>query len=141
MRTKALILFFPFAVFLTETGSFFPAMKKACAAMASKIKLCTKNTKQDACTLNKKKNTCTKTKQQNRCCNKKADKTPAGNSCNDNPDCTTCPVCYTFIFQQQYEWHARQFPVKKIYGLTKTGHTSSYNSSFFHPPHGLQCNS
>lgn len=38
MRTKALILFFPFAVFLAETASVIPAMKNACAIIAAKKK-------------------------------------------------------------------------------------------------------
>jgi len=137
MRTKALILFFPFAVFLAETASFIPAMKDACAIMTAKKSSCTKEKKQDACTPKEEKNTCTKIKQQDKCCNKKTGKIPTDNKCNDKADCSTCPVCYTFIFQQQYEWPAQQFFSKKNYGLINTGHTSSYSSDVWKPPNGF----
>jgi len=137
MRIKALILFFPFAVFLAETASFIPAMKNACAILAAKKSTCTKAKKQDTCSQNKEKNTCTKIKQQDKCCNKKTAKIPVDNACNDNADCSTCPVCYTFIFQQQYEWEAQQFLFKKNYRLINTGHISSYTTDVWKPPNGF----
>jgi hypothetical protein len=137
MRTKALILFFPFAVFLAETASFIPAMKDACAISTAKKSTCTKEKNQDACTPKKEKSTCTKIKQQNKCCNRGAGKTPADNTCNNNADCSTCPVCYTFIFQQQYEWPAQHFVFKKNYGLINSGHISSYTNDVWKPPNGF----
>lgn len=137
MRTKALILFFPFTVFLAETASFIPAMKNTCALFFTKITACTKEKKQDVCTRKKVMNSRTKIKQQKTCCNKGAGKTPAGNTCNDNVDCSTCPVCYTFIFQQQYEWPAQQFAFKKNYGLINSAQTSSYTNDVWKPPNGF----
>ena len=137
MRTKALILFFPFAVFMAETASFIPAMKNACAILAAKKTACTKEKKQDVCSRKKEISSCTKIKQQHTCCNKGSGKTPADNSCNDNADCSTCPVCYTFIFQQLYEWPAQQFLLKKNYGLINTGSISSYTTDVWKPPNGF----
>lgn len=138
MRTKALILFFPFAVFLAETASFIPAMKNACAILAAKKSSCKKEKKDDACSKSKEKKTCTKVKQEYKCCTKPTPgKLPVNDDCNDKADCSTCPVCYTFIFQQQYEWQAQQFFLKKNYILTNTGYISSYISAVWKPPNGL----
>lgn len=137
MRTKALILFFPFAVFLAETASFIPAMKDTCAKVVAEKTTCTKEKEQKTCTRKKEENACKKIKQQDACCNKKPGKTPADNTCNDNAGCSTCPVCYTFIFQQQYEWPAQQFLFKKNYRLINTGHISAYTSDVWKPPNGF----
>ena len=40
MRIKALILFFPFAIFLAETASLMAAMKEACAILAAQKNTC-----------------------------------------------------------------------------------------------------
>ena len=120
MRTQAIILIFPFAVFLTETVSFVPAMKDECAIVAAK-----------------KSNCCMKTKKPDQCHNKKAtDKKTSDNKCNNNPDCTTCPVCYTFIFQPQYKWAAEQFYFKKNYELLNASYISSYTPNVWKPPNG-----
>jgi len=137
MRIKALILFFPFAVFLAETASFIPAMKDACAILSAKKTACAKEKKQNVCSRNEEKNSCTKSKQQDKCKNNSTDKIPDNNACNDNADCSTCPVCYTFIFQQQYEWPAQQFPGNKNYGLINTGYISSYTNDVWKPPNGF----
>lgn len=34
--------------------------------------------------------------------------------CAENPDCTTCPACYTFIFQPRYEWADNSLFLKSI---------------------------
>ncbi len=121
MRTQALILIFPFAVFLIETASFIPAMKDACTIVAAKKTSC-----------------CMKTKAADQCHNKKAaDKKDPDNKCTNNPDCTTCPVCYTFIFQPQYEWPAQQFIFTKKYSLLNTSYISSYTSNVWKPPNGF----
>jgi hypothetical protein len=137
MRTKALILFFPFAIFLAETASFTPAMKNACAIIAAKKNTCKKEKKENTCSQKKEKSACTKIKKQDKCCNKNRGKAPADNPCNDNPDCSTCPVCYTFIAQQQYEWQAQQFFLKKNYGLSNKVYISLYTSDVWKPPNGF----
>lgn len=136
MRTKALILFFPFAVFLAETASFIPAMKEACTIKATKKSACTKEKKENACSSKNEKQGCTKGEQDG-CSNKDSNKTPADKSCTDNAGCSTCPVCYTFIFQQQYEWAARHFKLKKNYTVINTGHISSYTNDVWKPPNGF----
>ena len=102
MRIQALILIFPFTVFLTETASFVPALQDACTiASVEKSPCCMK----------------TESMEEKECRSKtENDKNTSGNDCTDNPDCTTCPVCYTFIFQPQYEWPAKQFLFTKNYG-------------------------
>ena len=121
MRIQALILIFPFAVFLIETASFIPVMKEACAKMTPRKSSC-----------------CMKTKAADKCHNKKAtDKKTSDNKCTNNPDCTTCPVCYTFIFQPQYEWPAQQFLFTKNYSLLNTIYISSYTSNVWKPPNGF----
>lgn len=138
MRTKALILFFPFAVFLAETASFIPAMQDKCAIVAAEKSACAKEKKQDACTRKKEKSTCTNTEQQDKCSTKKEqNKIPVDNNCDDNPDCSTCPVCYTFIFQHQYEWPAQQFVCKKNYSLINAGYLSAYTTDVWKPPNGF----
>jgi hypothetical protein len=53
--------------------------------------------------------------------------------CN-NPDCSVCPVCSTFIFLAQYEWSAKYFRFKKNYRLINTGYLSSYIPPVWKPP-------
>lgn len=118
MRTKALILFFPFAVFLTETASFIPAMKDACTIVTAKKSSCTKMEKQNKCHKQKKAE----------------NKDTPGKNCENNPDCSTCPVCYTFIFQPQYEWAAGHFILKKGYSLFNTDLISFYFPDAWKPP-------
>lgn len=121
MRAKAFILIFPFVVFLIETASFVPAMNDACTITAPEKSSC-----------------CMKTKKEGECHNKKDDnkKAPEGD-CSSKPDCTTCPVCYTFIFQQQYEWSATQFIFKKDYSSMNTPYSSSYTANVWKPPNGF----
>ncbi len=131
MRTKALILFFPFAVFLTETISFIPAMKAACTIVA-------KEKKPDVCSLKNEESTCCAMMKQHNECNKEKEngEIPEEKDCNDNADCSTCPVCYTFIFQTQYEWTGQEFLCKKDYWLINTDHISNYIPDVWKPPNG-----
>lgn len=120
MKIQALILVSSFAVFLTETARFVPAMKDACTIAAAKKTSC-----------------CMKTKKSDQCHNKKTtNKKNSDNKCNNNPDCTTCPVCYTFIFQPPFEWTAEQFSFKKNYELLNAGNISSYIPNVWKPPNG-----
>jgi hypothetical protein len=120
MKIQALILVFPFAVFLTETASFTPAMKAACEAVTAK------------------KSSCPKMQEPGKCQTKKENgkKKPSGKTCNDTPDCSTCPVCYTFIFQPQFEWPAEQAICKKKFSLLNTGNLFSYSPDVWKPPNG-----
>ncbi|HMK05560.1 MAG TPA: hypothetical protein VK489_15270 [Ferruginibacter sp.] len=117
MRTAALILFFPFTVFMTETASFIPAMADQCALVATEESSC-----------------CMKTDDQ-ASCTKDTEEMPE--DCTDNPDCSTCPVCYTFTFQPRYEWSAPPLLIKKDYSLGTTGYSSSYTANVWKPPNGF----
>lgn len=132
MRTKAVILFFPFAVFLFETASFVPVLVEKCTKAASKKSSCTKPEPQDACSKKNAKPSCKPEKKQDY-----GNKDDDSKNCENNPDCRTCPVCYTFIFQSLYEWPARSFRPGKDYALMNTGCISFYISSVWKPPNGL----
>ncbi len=94
--------------------------------------------KQEQCQGKKAESSCTKKIKQDKCMDKKEDnKKSSENKCDDNPDCTTCPVCYTFIFQPQYELPAQQFLFKKSYSLLTTGYISSYTPDVWKPPNGF----
>lgn len=123
MRIQAFILFFPFTVFLIETASFLPAMQDACTIVSAEETSC--------CMMSEEEDV-------EQCQNKKEDnKKSSGNNCTDNPDCTTCPVCYTFIFQPQYEWPAKQFLFNKNYGLLNENYSSTYMPDVWKPPNGF----
>ncbi len=122
MRKQALILILPFAIFLTETVSFIPALQDAWTVAMVKERSC--------CMLPAETN--------EKECSSKEDNNnedPA-KGCAENPDCTTCPVCYTFIFQPRYEWTAQQFVFKKHYALFKADYNSAYTSNVWKPPNG-----
>lgn len=89
MKIQALILLFPLAVLLTETGTITPVIKTTC-----ENKCGNKKTKQDDCS---NKNDTDK--------------------CNNKTECTSCPVCCVFILQLQYEWTAKQFIFKQQYRI------------------------
>jgi len=122
MRTKALILLIPFVVFLTETASFTPVMAESCAAVTAKQSSC-----------------CIKEIQEEEQCpvKRSCSKEYPAKDCEDDPGCTTCPVCYTFIFQSQFEWQPIVFTFTKNYSLLTTGHTSSYTVDVWKPPNGF----
>ncbi|MEO6252585.1 MAG: hypothetical protein ABIO79_04735 [Ferruginibacter sp.] len=123
MRTRALILLIPFVVFLTETASFTPAMEESCEVVAAEQSSCCMKQEiqeEEACPAKRSGN-----------------KEDTGKGCADNSDCTTCPVCYTFIVQSQLEWEPTVFTFKKNYSLLTTGHTSSYTTDVWKPPNGF----
>ncbi|HMI78413.1 MAG TPA: hypothetical protein VK484_06440 [Ferruginibacter sp.] len=119
MRTAALILLFPFTVYMTETASFIPAMAAQCALVATEESSC-----------------CMKTNDQDEC-SMPEDTEEAPGDCTDSPDCTTCPVCYSFIFQPRYEWSPVPVLIKKDYSLLDTSYSSSYTSNVWKPPNGF----
>jgi hypothetical protein len=138
MRTQALILLIPFSVFLTETASYIPAMNDACTIVAAEKSACSTTKKQDHCSGKKEKSSCTKTKKQDECAGKKGNnKKSPDNKCKDNADCTTCPVCYTFIFQSQYEWQVKEFVSGKNYSLLTPSYIYSYTADVWKPPNGF----
>ena len=111
MRTKALILIFPFAVFLTETVSFPMQINSRCKQMS-----------------------CMKTMSEMNCPHKKGNcEKPAG-KCNNSSACSICPVCCIFVFQPQYSWSLHKGIPKKKYHLANTGYISSYASDIWKPP-------
>ena len=111
MKTPALILLFPFAVFLTETVSFPQAIDKSC-----------------------KKMSCMKMKEPMKCHGKKDNSQAPSGKCNKTADCSFCPVCSTFTFLPQYEWSVKWFSSGKNYWLVNTGYISSYVPPVWKPP-------
>jgi hypothetical protein len=110
-------------VFLTETASFTPAMVESCEIKAAeKGSCCMMQEMQEDEQAPVKK-----------CGNKE---TPA-KSCEDDADCTTCPVCYMFIFQPQFEWQPTIFTFTKNYSLLTTGDISSFTIDVWKPPNGF----
>ena len=61
----------------------------------------------------------------------------ADKKCSDKVDCTSCPVCYTFIFQPRYEWTGTQGLPEKNHLLMNTGYTSSYTANVWKPPNAV----
>ena len=114
MKTPAVILLFPFAVFLTESASFPPRL----------IELC-------------KKTSCMKTKcgmKKTNCSAKKdTDKKPSGD-CKGNLNCTFCPVCSVFTFPQPYEPSLKCLFFTKKYPLMNCGHSAAYIPPVWKPP-------
>lgn len=138
MKTQALLLLIPFSVFLTETVSFIPAMQESCAIVAVKKNSCTQTKEQGQCHKKPWRYSCSKMTKHKDCSDKKGNnKKPCGKKCTDNPDCSTCPVCYSFIFQPQYQWQAQPFIFKNHYSLPVTGNTSSYTPDVWKPPNGF----
>jgi hypothetical protein len=118
MKARALILFFPFAVFLIETVSFPSQVNNICKKVVNPCE----------------KMSCMQMKKPMNCQDKKSDNEKPSGRCNNNPDCTFCPVCYTFTFQPQYQWSPKFFSFKKNYRLVNTGYVSSYISLIWKPP-------
>ncbi len=112
MKLKALILLFPFAVFLTETYVFPLEVKSECSKMS-----------------------CMKMKKmmEPKCHDKKDSQKPAG-KCNNIPECSLCPVCFVFTLQPQYELSLKYFLLKKNYPLINTGYMSCYIPPVWKPP-------
>ena len=117
MKTRALILFFPLAIFLAETASFPLEANSTC-----KKNFCMKMMKQTKCS--------GKTK----CSKEKNDQQKPSGKCNNNSDCTICPVCLTFTFQPLYELPLKNFTFEKNYPRLNTGFVSSYIPPVWKPP-------
>jgi hypothetical protein len=112
MKVRALILLFPFVLFLGETVSFPLEANSSCW----------------------KKMSCMKMMKPAKCPGNKAHNQKPSGKCNNSPDCSICPVCSTFTFQPQYEWLPKYSPFKKNYRLVNTGYLSSYVSPVWKPP-------
>jgi hypothetical protein len=111
MKIRALILLFPFAVYLTETVVFPAEVNKTC-----------------------KKMSCVKMNKPMKCHGKKSNNQKSSGKCDTNPDCTLCPVCFTFTFHPQYEWSAKSFPFEKNYRQVSAGYISAYLPPVWKPP-------
>jgi hypothetical protein len=111
MKTRAFILLFPFAVYLAETVHFPQEANKGC-----------------------KKMSCMKMKMPMKCHDKKDDSEKPSGKCNNNPDCTFCPVCYTFTFLTQYELTVKYTLIEKNYLQITSGYITSYIPPVWKPP-------
>ena len=114
MRTRALILFFPFALFIAETVSFPTHANTDC-----------------------KKMTCSKMMKQMSCSHKKDNSEKPSNKCNNTAACSICPVCSIFVFQPQHTWFIKYTLLKNNYPLSNGGSLSSYISKVWKPPNKL----
>ena len=123
MKTPALILFFSFALFLTESAIFPPKLIDLCKkASCMKTKCGMKQTK---CGM-----------KQTKCSGKKdMAKKPSG-ACKENPNCTYCPVCSIFTFPTPYELSYTYLFFAKKYPLINCGHTAAYIPPVWKPPNG-----
>jgi len=156
MKKQAFILFFPLLVFLAETASFLPCWDSVCVPADVKTTACTQAKKPGRCTAEKETGSCGRTKKESMCTAKEAkslcsktgkqdtyltkkgcEKRSPGKDCGDDPDCSTCPVCYTFICQSQYEWAAQVFVLKKNYSSLNTSFHSAYTTNVWKPPNGV----
>jgi hypothetical protein len=121
MKINALILLFPFTVFLAETVSFTSVFSNDC--------------KKENITC--QKISCMKMKKESPCQSKKKhDQKPSG-KCNDVPDCSICPICFMFTFPPQYELSVKDFPFKKNYRLINARHVSTYIPPVWKPPNSF----
>lgn len=165
MKKQAFILLFPVSVFLTETASFLPCTDDACNTQVTEKSTCSKVKKQASCAVKQESSSCSRNKKEVTSCRakkakptctaeaekktsakvsspepckskKNCDKGSSRKGSTDDTDCTTCPVCYTFIFQSQYEWTAQQFIANKDYSLLNTNYTSVFSTSVWKPPNG-----
>ena len=117
MRARALILIFPFAVFLTETVTFPMQINTRCKQMS-----CIKTIGEMNCP--RKKGNCEK---------------PAG-KCDNSSACSICPVCSIFVFQPQYSLSVLKDFTKKNYQLLNAGYIFSYTSDIWKPPNNYLLN-
>ena len=111
MKIRALILIFPFAVFLTETASFPLQIGSRCKQIS-----------------------CMKTMSEMNCPHKKGKCEKPVGKCNNSSGCSICPVCGIFVFQPQYSWSLNKDIPKKNYQLLNTVYISSYTSDIWKPP-------
>ena len=111
MKAAALILLFPFTVFIAETISFPTQASNTCKKLS-----CTKMMDRMSCS--HKKDNCEK---------------PSGKK-DDTSPCSICPVCSTFVFQAEYVASVAYILLKKDFPLINTGYISSYASEVWKPP-------
>lgn len=114
MRTRALILFFPFTVFIAEMASFPSQVKNSCKKMS-----CMKMMKEMNC-IHKKNNNSKKT----------------SGECGNTSICSLCPVCSLFIMQAQYDGAEKIECFSKKYPSLTTNYDFSYIPSVWKPPNG-----
>jgi hypothetical protein len=121
MRKRAFILILPLTIFILETVSFVPAMQETCAIIAS--------TETVSCCM-------PATGNHPAACAGEEEDIPE-EPCSENPDCSTCPVCYTFIIQPGFEWKAGHFSIEKKYASLKQDYIFSYSTSVWKPPNEM----
>lgn len=109
MRLRALILFIPFVVFLTETVSFPLHINTRCKTVV-----------------------CMKMSAMN--CPQKKEPGKSPGKCNDSAPCSICPVCSIFVFQFQYTLSIHNNPQPRNYQLLDAERISSYASEIWKPP-------
>lgn len=63
--------------------------------------------------------------------------TEAPMDCTENPDCNTCPVCYTFICPATYEMAAQHIVVKKNFVYLSSSYRSAYTCRVWKPPNAF----
>ncbi len=153
MKRQAFILLIPLAVFLTETASYLPCWEDICTSVgipagscSSKASACTAkkekaacgaDAKQDPCSASTEKTTCSKAAVPDQCSRKKdCGKKSPRNDCDNDTDCSTCPVCYLFILQSPFEWNDRPVSIERKYNLLDTRFISSYSNNVWKPPNG-----
>jgi hypothetical protein len=71
---------------------------------------------------------------QMKCTGKKDHDQKPSSKCNNNPDCTFCPVCSVFTFPPHYELSLKYFFFKKNYPLISSGNIASYIPPVWKPP-------
>lgn len=143
MKKQAFILFFPLSVFLTETVSFLPCGDDICLPGDSGITECVNPAKPASCSIPKEQEQCS-SKEESDCaqttepgkCNKQTDADNPEKDCTNNPDCSTCPVCYTFTLQPQYELSPTGFDLSRQYHLNDIEVISAYENDVWKPPNG-----
>jgi hypothetical protein len=146
MKKQAIILFFPLTVFLTETVSFLPCWDDSCLPGINGTAECVKPEKPGSCTVTKELEACS-AKEEIECaqapesgkCNKQTDADNPEEDCTSNPDCSTCPVCYTFTIQPQYELNSTGFDLSRQYHLRDIEIISSYETDVWKPPNDSDC--
>lgn len=123
MKIQAFILILPFTIFLIETVSFIPALQEACTIITSQERPCCMMTDETA------KNACSS--------KDTGGEESSENDCAQNSNCTTCPVCYSFILQRQYEWPVQAFVFDKNYASLKSTYSSLYICNVWKPLNGF----
>ena len=136
MKTSALILLIPCVIFLTETATFTDVMKENCGMVSENNGPCGKTPDPTPCSGKKDNSSCSKAKKTNANNSNPKEKTKENpdNKCKEGPNCNTCPFCYTFLLQPQYEVKEQEFPVVQNHEIDNTEYLSSYTNSVWKPP-------